>query len=208
MENVIISNSYTSNGYLFDIYGHKLENQHINIRNLTFSDSSSLLHGDVIKVDIENSVFKNITKNTFSPLVSNSKFSTFNISNTKFTDLILSNGLLNEESQCTLNNIKIDNVKSNGRALLYFINNNIIINNSEFDNINCMGDINYSSLILFNSEDANVKLNLNNIVIKNSNSNGPLIKIDGNSNEFLIKNSKISKISSYGPIIEVLSKKV
>jgi len=116
--------------------------------------------------------------------------------------------LLNEESQYNLKNVKINDVKSNGKALLYFINNDITITNCEMENINCNGDINYSSLILYDSMESNKKISLNNVIIKNVNSNGPMIKIDGDLSEFSLENAKITENVSYGPIFENISKKV
>jgi len=37
MENVVISNTYAACGYLISNYKHKYEDQHINIKNLTFT---------------------------------------------------------------------------------------------------------------------------------------------------------------------------
>jgi len=51
-------------------------------------------------------------------------------------------------------------------------------------------------------------LNITNSNIKNSFSNGPFIKIIGNSNRFLLENTLINNITSYGPILQNTSKNV
>ncbi|OUM63849.1 hypothetical protein PIROE2DRAFT_9518, partial [Piromyces sp. E2] len=76
----------------------------------------------------------------------------------------------------------------------------------EVENIECTnnGD---SSFLLFDSGENHNRININNINVKNSISNGSFIKIKGDSNVININNSSINNIKSYGPIIENISKK-
>ncbi|ORX56026.1 hypothetical protein BCR36DRAFT_253368, partial [Piromyces finnis] len=208
ISDTVLTNSYAECGYLLYIESHKYEEQHIKLNNFTFSNSTPFIRGDSIKINIENSAFKNVTKRVFVPLLSNSKNSLINISNTEISNLELSCELFNDESQYYLNDIKINNIKSNGKALFHFVNNNITINNCEFENINCNGDINYSSLIIFDSNESNKKISISNSVIKNSYSNGPLIKITGSKSDVILDKFEITKVTSYGPFIENTSEKV
>jgi len=107
-----------------------------------------------------------------------------------------------------LNDIVFNDIIINSRSLLYFEYNDVSINNIEAENIKCVGDGENVSFINFNSGEANKIMKINNINIKNSFSNGPFIKITGNSNDVEIINSSIYNISSFGPIIMCNSKKV
>ena len=74
------------------------------------------------------------------------------------------------------------------------------------NNVSCTGDSGESSFILYDTDNSlNNKLQIDNLNVKNSVSNGAFIKVKGNSNEFVIKNSYINNINSYGPIIQYLS---
>jgi len=82
------------------------------------------------------------------------------------------------------------------------------MNTVEFSNITCVGDSGDSSFILYDSGETNGKISIDNLKGKFSQSNGPFIKIIGNSNSFIINNSTMNNIQSYGPIIKVSSDKV
>jgi len=101
------------------------------------------------------------------------------------------------------------NIVTNSKALIKIIYNNIKINDFEVDNITCNGDSGDSSFIVFISNDSNKNsFQVNNFNIKNSYTNGQLIKINGGSNEIIMENLSISNIISYGSVIEISSKKV
>ena len=72
----------------------------------------------------------------------------------------------------------------------------------------CNGDDGDSSLILFNSGEAEKKIELYNLNINNCSTNGPLIKITGSHNEVIIKDTIINNVNSYGLLIENNSEKV
>jgi len=91
---------------------------------------------------------------------------------------------------------------------LYFIYNNIEINNIDAENIKCLGDGSDTSFILFDSGEIKKRLSINNLYAHNISSNGPLIKIIGNNNEFNMENSEINNIFSFGSVIDNLSEKV
>ncbi|OUM63860.1 hypothetical protein PIROE2DRAFT_9529 [Piromyces sp. E2] len=81
------------------------------------------------------------------------------------------------------------------------------MNNIKFSNITCIGDSGDASFILYNSDENKGKLDIKNLDGKDSLSNGPFIKVIGNSNSVAIYNSSLNNIISYGPIIKISSKK-
>jgi len=82
------------------------------------------------------------------------------------------------------------------------------MNNIEFSNITCTGDNGDASFILYDSGENEKIIEINNLKGNYSQSNGPFIKIIGNSNSVIINDSSINNIISYGPIIEISSEKV
>ncbi|OUM61162.1 hypothetical protein PIROE2DRAFT_12876 [Piromyces sp. E2] len=74
------------------------------------------------------------------------------------------------------------------------------------DDIRCVGDTNKTSFLLFDSGEVKRTLNINNLFINGSVSNGAFIKIYGKTNEFHINNSELHNVKSYGSVIENLSK--
>ena len=91
---------------------------------------------------------------------------------------------------------------------MYFIYNNVVIDNLEVEDIKCVGDDDKSSFLLFDSGEDKKSLNINKLSIKNGVSNGGFIKINGYSNKLVISNSFINNIKSSGSIIESKSKNV
>jgi len=120
----------------------------------------------------------------------------------------LTKGLLDGESNYILNNVKIRNVRTNSKALFYFSNNNISIDKMDVDNVSLIGDRGDTSFLLYDSEDLNTTLSIKNMYISNCVSNGPFIKIKGISNQFIMEDSVITDVNSYGSIIENISKNV
>jgi len=120
----------------------------------------------------------------------------------------LSHSLFYEESIFTFNNIKLNNITTNSEALLHFINSNIEINHLEANNILCIGDGDATSFLLYNSYESDSQLFINDLNISNSKSNGPFIKILGESNNVIIENSNIENVESFGSIIKNASNKV
>ena len=80
--------------------------------------------------------------------------------------------------------------------------------NITIENISCNGDSGETSFILFDSGEEYKSLLIENLNAKSVQSNGSFIKIKGDTNEILIKNSNFSEIVSFGSIIENKSKKV
>jgi len=117
-------------------------------------------------------------------------------------------GLFGEEGKYAFDNIRLSNIRSNSKALLKFIYSDIYINNMEVENIRCIGDRNDTSFILYDTGENVMKISINNLVIKNSISNGPFIKIKGNTSKVNFENFNLVNITSYGSIIDNLSKKV
>ena len=117
-------------------------------------------------------------------------------------------GLFYEESNLHLYNITLRDISTNGMGLINSLYNNLIINGLDAKNITCYGDEGDSSLLLFDSNIASKKAEFNNININDCTSNGPIIKILGNSNEVFISNSNLNNVKSYGPLIDNLSNNV
>jgi len=101
------------------------------------------------------------------------------------------------------------NITTNSKNLFYFINHNIAITNFNAEDIYCIGDERDTSLIIFDSGGNQKKeLFMKNFNVKNSLSNGPLIKIEGNFSEIYGDNINIDNVKVYGSIIECISYKV
>ncbi|ORY21775.1 hypothetical protein LY90DRAFT_676120 [Neocallimastix californiae] len=189
--NTSFSNCYTSYGYLIDIRHTK---------NLC-----TLFHGDDNIYEIDNSYFYDIKLSNSIPILSDSRFSIFTITNTKFSNIT---SLFGEQSQYTIKNVQLNSIYINSKAILYFIYNNVVIDNLEVEDIKCVGDDDKSSFLLFDSGEDKKSLNINKLSIKNGVSNGGFIKINGYSNKLVISNSFINNIKSSGSIIESKSKNV
>jgi len=58
-----------------------------NNENLIRIDSNTLIYGNNLNLDISNTLFTNITSKISIPVVTNSKYSLINISNTVFSNL-------------------------------------------------------------------------------------------------------------------------
>ncbi|OUM56990.1 hypothetical protein PIROE2DRAFT_18167 [Piromyces sp. E2] len=104
-------------------------------------------------------------------------------------------------------NVKFTNISINSRTLLNIISKDIFIDGLEVENIVGSGDSSDSSLIIFDSNESHNKLEINDMKIKNCQTNGPLIKIKGYSNEVILKDASINNVTSYGPVIDNTSVK-
>ncbi|ORX81129.1 hypothetical protein BCR32DRAFT_293444 [Anaeromyces robustus] len=206
IKNTTFDNCYSNSGFLFDIYKH-YDDKKITIENTTFSKTSSLFQGDSCKYNITNSTFENINIKNSNPFLSNSKYSFFSISDTIFKNISLESSLFGEESTYNINNVELENIKSNSKALLYFLYKNISINNLNINNITCNGDNGYASFLLFDSGEELKNLTINNLKAENSLFNGSFIKIKGETNDISLKDSIITNNISYGSIIKNTSKK-
>ncbi|KAL6588586.1 hypothetical protein U3516DRAFT_862780, partial [Neocallimastix sp. 'constans'] len=86
IENTKFSNCYSNYGYLFYIYNQN-QNEYIKINNSTFTNTSSIFHGDFLRYEISNSIYENIGEKNSIPAFSDSKYSSFNIINTTFRNI-------------------------------------------------------------------------------------------------------------------------
>ncbi|ORX59217.1 hypothetical protein BCR36DRAFT_275816 [Piromyces finnis] len=199
--NSTFSKCYTNYSYLFNT------DFNVSINNSTFSDTSNLFSSLQSHYNITNTLFKDISSKNSLPAIINSKNSEVNITDSKFDNLNLRGYLFNEELYLSLKDVKIKNVHSNSKAILHILYKQITFDNLEMDNIVCNGDSGESSMLLYDSGETNVTLELKGLKITNSYTNGPLIKIKGNDNEIIIQGTVVSNVQSYGSIIGNLSKK-
>ncbi|OUM69523.1 hypothetical protein PIROE2DRAFT_2621 [Piromyces sp. E2] len=202
IENTTFSNCNTDYGYLIDIKKHYNNERQITIKNATFSNCCSIFTGNSCIYDISNSLFLNMTLKNSLPAISNSRNSHFTISDTEFKNMNINNGLFIEESNYKFNNIRIYDISTNSKALLYFVYNNIYINQLEARNITCIDE---TSFMIVDSGELHHSIILKNMKIENSMSNSSFIKFLGNKNDIHIKNSTIENVISYGPVVEDLS---
>ncbi|ORX50769.1 hypothetical protein BCR36DRAFT_397449 [Piromyces finnis] len=209
VENTSFLNCKSATGYLFHLKNKEslYKDQTIYFKNNTFQDSISIFHGDYNKIIIEDSIFKDTIYKNSLPAISDSKGSRFIISNTQFFNLSLSSSLFKEDSFYSLNKIKLTDITTNYIAVFQFFQNNVNIENMEVENIQCVGDTDRTSFLLYDSGEDKKTININNVSIKNSISNGPFIKIKGDISEINMNNVNIKSVRSYGSIIKDLSTK-
>ncbi len=117
-------------------------------------------------------------------------------------------GLFYNEVEMKLQRVKLRNISTNGKGVINALYNDLIIDGLDAKNITCYGEEGDSSLILFDSDIASKKAELNNIKIDDCTTNGPIIKFLGTSNKITISNSCINNVKSYGPTIDNLSDNV
>ncbi|ORX46457.1 hypothetical protein BCR36DRAFT_104005 [Piromyces finnis] len=91
---------------------------------------------------------------------------------------------------------------TNAKALLHFMYKDIYLHHIEINNVKCLGE---SSLFLFESENNEITIDINNINVNNCITNGSFIKIHGQHNNIIINDSNLTNILSYGPIIDITS---
>ncbi|OUM59347.1 hypothetical protein PIROE2DRAFT_15146 [Piromyces sp. E2] len=87
IENTIFNNCHCVIGYLFRIQSSFFGLYTINIKNSTFINTSSLIYGFDNDIKISDSSFQNITQKISVPAIIDSKFSSFLISNSEFSNL-------------------------------------------------------------------------------------------------------------------------
>ncbi|ORX57107.1 hypothetical protein BCR36DRAFT_395258 [Piromyces finnis] len=192
----------------------------------------TLFEGDNNKYTITNTIFKDINLKNSLPLISDSKYSTFNISNIELKNIKLTNQLFNEESDYYFDNINLNNVITNSKYLFYFLNHNIVITNFYAENIQCLGDEIDTSLIsllsIYNSTLSNnintnkvycggihfnneIIINVSNTTFKNNSnkSNGGALCSDNITNLELnlMSNKFFNNSATNGGVIYLMDKK-
>ncbi|ORX64116.1 hypothetical protein BCR32DRAFT_273221 [Anaeromyces robustus] len=208
IENSTFKNCLTDYGYLIDVKRNVKKTQQVEINNSVFKNTNSIIDGDYTIIYINDSVFENIIQKYSLPAISGSVYSNLYIKNTKFLNFNLTKELFEEESIHEFDNIELYNINSNAKSLFNILHSNATFTNIKINKVSCNGDERESSLILYNSSDAITKLTIGYLDIKDSNFNGPFIKIKGNSNEFEMYNSNINHVISYGPLINIYTKKI
>ncbi|OUM60857.1 hypothetical protein PIROE2DRAFT_13300 [Piromyces sp. E2] len=101
-----------------------------------------------------------------------------------------------------LNNIILNNIISNSIALFHIEYNDIILRNIDVNHIYCIGEGGETSFINFDGGETKRNFVIDNLNAKYIISNGSFIKIKGDYNEVVIKNSNIQKVNSFGSILE------
>jgi len=94
---------------------------------------------------------------------------------------------------------------TNAKALLYFMYDDIRLSNIALNNVKCLGN---GSLFLFGSEDNELNIEISEMNGNNCITNGSFIKVIGKRNNVVIEDSNLINISSYGPVIDNISKTV
>ena len=107
-----------------------------------------------------------------------------------------------------MDDITLFNIKTNSKALLYFIYNDIYINNLKANNIYCLGESGTTSFILFDSGEDKKELTIKNMNAYDFVLNGPFLKVEGDLSEVKLDYVNINDIKSFGSIIKINSKKV
>ncbi|ORX79748.1 hypothetical protein BCR32DRAFT_269275 [Anaeromyces robustus] len=207
IKNTTFSGCHTDNGYLIKI-DKCFDNNKITIDNSKFDDVSTIFYGNYNTIDFKNSEIKNIHLKNSIPLFNNNKNTLINIINSSFRNLsTIGSSLLGSEATYNCSDVEFANVSTNAKAIIHLLYNSHSFNNVLAKNISNYGDISDASFIYFDSGEVMQILNLNNVNIINGKSNGPFIRISGDSNIINIKNSNFNKINSYGSIIKNYSKK-
>jgi hypothetical protein len=160
-----------------------------------------------LRYEISNSIYENIGEKNSIPAFSDSKYSSFNIINTTFRNIDIISGLFGEESRYILDDITLFNIKTNSKALLYFIYNDIYINNLKANNIYCLGESGTTSFILFDSGEDKKELTIKNMNAYDFVLNGPFLKVEGDLSEVKLDYVNINDMKSYGSIIKINSRK-
>ncbi|OUM60982.1 hypothetical protein PIROE2DRAFT_13143 [Piromyces sp. E2] len=183
-------------------------NKYIFVEDSLFSNTDVMFKGSRNKCEILNTKFENYVINKLLPGFIDTRLGYVNVTNTEFSNSKLMGGLFHEESTVYFQNITIKNISTNHKGLIYSLYNNLEINGLEATNITCYGESGDSSLILFDSNYVQKNLKLNDININNCHTNGPIIKIKGNSNDVYINKLNITNVKSYGPLLDNLSDNV
>ncbi|OUM64015.1 hypothetical protein PIROE2DRAFT_9317 [Piromyces sp. E2] len=102
----------------------------------------------------------------------------------------------------------MNDITTSAKYLLYFALNDVNIDQVEMSNINCIGYDTSLMLLETGEKKSTTIFNFNKLTIQNSKSNGPLIKLTGREVDFILNNSKLYKITSYGSLIQNTSSKV
>ncbi|ORX46842.1 hypothetical protein BCR36DRAFT_356203 [Piromyces finnis] len=206
MENCKFINCHSNYGYLIEI-NNNLQTQNILVKNSIFEDVDSIFLGKNNSYEFTNCTFENTNMKKALPVIANAKYSKYTINNSRFRNLTLSNGLFGIESEFNFIHTKLIDIKTFSNPVIHCVNHNLFIDSMEVENLKCTDDIDHASFIVFDSGEIEKSILINNVSINNSHSNGPFIKINGESTQINILNSSINHVSSYDSIIKNNSKK-
>jgi len=120
----------------------------------------------------------------------------------------LHSGLFDEETQYTLYYAYIDNVKTSTKSIIRSLGRKLELDHITFSNIFCNGDKDDSSIIYYDSGDTLHEFIIKSATLKDSKTNGALVKISGDNNIIKFRGFKVDNTSSYGQVIENISRKV
>ncbi|ORX44484.1 hypothetical protein BCR36DRAFT_359576 [Piromyces finnis] len=196
--------SYSGNIITFFSFIKKIK---INIEDSIFNDISTLIDGSYNDISINKCQFYNISSIDSKPILINSPYSNINISNSIYDNITsLRSNLFDDETNYSFMNDTFSNIKSNSNAIIQSTYKPLSISNCKFKNILLNGEIDSSSLIVFNSGDAEKKFIMKNTDIKSCQSNGDLILIKGDTTLIEFSNVSITNVSAYGSILNNISK--
>eukprot|EP00833_Pecoramyces_ruminatium_P011725 jgi/Orpsp1_1/1185757/evm.model.c7180000095105.1 len=205
---ILIRNTTFENCHSNSEHIMSLKTKHKDLDNLIIEDSefinvSSLVDGQSNNIIIKDSSFHNIISRSSNPIIINSRYSNISIKDTKFYNIkSLKSELFNEESIYEFSNISFSNISSNSKGLIMVNQRSASFINCKFNNIICNDD---SSIIIFNSNNKENSLIINNSEFINCQTNDDFLRIEGTSTSVEISNTKFNTITSFGSIINNIS---
>ncbi|OUM68571.1 hypothetical protein PIROE2DRAFT_3716 [Piromyces sp. E2] len=202
--NSTIRNCNTNYSYLMLLSSIIRKDTQINIDQLNFIDSSALITGSEVQINIKNSIFHNIINKVPNPIIINMLNSDIRFTDVTFRNITsLRSSFFAEKAQYQFSNVLFEDIATNSKTLIDTFYSDISFFNSQFKNILLNGDVDNSSLINFNSNGNT--LNMENVILNNIKANGNLIVIEGYLPNIKINNTEISDTSSFGSLLTNIS---
>ncbi|ORX76880.1 hypothetical protein BCR32DRAFT_270994 [Anaeromyces robustus] len=202
IKNTFFKNCISSYGYLIYSKSKSFSKSYITVEDSEFENISSLIDGEYNNITVKNTLIHQILNKISVPAFLNSIYSNVLFSNTIFQQISLrEKGFFAVEAKYDFEDVVFFNITVNSQAMINNMYNSISFKNCIFEKITCVGDMDNSSIILFNSDNIDNTLNMDNIVIRRCVSNGDLIRIIGKALTINLMNTFVEDNISYGPIL-------
>jgi len=201
-----INNCHSNEGSLF-YYNKHWGNRYSVFENTHFINTSSILKSNKGNFDFTNCTFHNSTIKTPLAAIAEATDSKVLLTDVEISNLTIMGPLINKYSNITITNVTLDNVYTNSKALFHIIKTNASVNNLTVKNLKCVGDADDSSLILFDAVEGHHELRISHFMAEHCQSNGPLIKLIGNSVRMTFRYASVNNLKIYGSVIESKSPK-